>query len=231
MMRLPLAPVFVAAFAMSSLGTVPLSMVLGLFHAENAGLSARASGSIWSGHLQDLRLSGVHVGDAEARLDPFALLTGVRRLQIRSERGVGLVVGGRTIGVEHVRASVDFAELGLALPFEGVLRLDDATLLFQDGRCSRAEGRISTDVFRRNVNGPDLAGTLACDGSAAVARLLGRVSDMEIAMVLRVEAGGSYRLDSRATGVSSAIRGALLLAGFAQSGESFVRLDKGMLGT
>jgi len=232
MTRLSLAIVFATAFVLFAVGTIPLGLALSLTHAEQAGLSARdVSGSIWSGTLKDMRLRGVRLGDTDIGFEPFALAAGMRRLHLRSERGEATIVGGRIQGMDHAGMTVGLDELGLALPFKGVVRLRDATFLFENGNCSWAAGHIATDLLRLNDNGPELAGELACDGDSAVARLSGNAGEVRIGMTVRIDAGGHYRSELRAGGADPALSGALLLAGFAQSGDVLVRIDEGMLGT
>lgn len=237
MTRFALAIVFATAFALFAVGTIPLGLVLSLTHAERTGLAARdVSGSIWSGTLKDMRLRGVRLGDTDVGFEPFALAAGMRRLHLRSERGEATIVGGRMQGMDHAGMTVGLGELGLgelglALPFEGVVRLQDVSLLYESGSCSQAAGHIATDLLRLTGNGPELAGELACDGDSAVARLSGKAGEVGIGMTVRIDAGGHYRSELRAGGADPALSGALLLAGFVQSGDALVRIDEGMLGT
>ncbi len=231
MTRTILALLFAAAFAVSAASAVPMEFALGLFRGQNTAIAARAvTGTIWNARMQDLRIDGFRAGNASVRLDPISLMTGTRRLDISSARGAAILVDGGLMGAEHVRASIAGSELGLPFMTGGTVRLDDVTLLFQNGNCRAASGRIATDAFSVFSKGLELAGNLRCEDAAAIADLSGRNDETEISLALRIQSDGGYRAETRVRNASPAGREALLLAGFDQIGGDLVRADQGRMG-
>jgi len=232
MTRIGLALIFIAGFAVALAGTMPISVALTWSGARAAGLSARnITGSIWDGRLQATQFRRVPLGDAEASLDLFAIFTGLARLSLQSERGTLTLVEGRARGLDGADIAIDVQQLGFGVPMTGSVRLQNTTLLFENGRCSKAQGRIVTDAARQSWGGPELAGEFSCAGTAAIARLRGARDDVEVAMDIGVEANGRYRLHSQVTSSNPAILSALSLAGFVMSGGGMMRIDEGLFGS
>jgi len=230
--RWALATVFVAGFAAALASTLPMSLALAWLGGARIGVSAaEVSGSIWNGRLRAAQYRGIALGDVEASLEPFALLAGTRRLAVQGTFGRTTLVQGDTRGFEMADAAIEVEHLRPTLPLAGRLRLEGATLLFSAGRCARAEGRIATDVLQHAFNGPEVAGNLSCAGEAAIARLEGRMEDVQVSIALRLDAGGRYQAETRIVSANLLIRGALALAGFAENGDGFTRSDEGALGT
>lgn len=231
MTRTMLALLFATAFVVSAASAVPMEFALGLFSGQNTAIAARAvTGTIWNARMQDLRIDGFRAGNASVRLDPLSLMMGTRRLDISSARGEAVLVDGELKGAEHVRASIGGSELGLPFATEGTVRLNDVTLLFQNGNCHAASGRIATDAFAVFSKGLELAGNLRCEDAAGIADLLGRNEEAEVALALRFQSDGGYRAETRVRNASPARREALLLAGFDQIGGDLVRADQGRMG-
>ena len=232
MKRSALACVFVIGSAFALAATAPMRVTLSWLGADQAGVSAaEISGSIWNGRLTGTHYRDIPLGEVEASLDPFALLAGTRRLAVLGTFGRATLVQGDSRGFEAADAAIEVAYLRPAFPLAGRIRLEQATLLFSGGRCVRAEGRVATDVLQRAFDGSEVAGTLSCVGEAAVARLDGRLTDGEVSIALRLDASGNYQAETRVVSANPMVRGALALAGFAESGDGFVRSDEGALGT
>jgi general secretion pathway protein N len=232
MNRWALATIFVIGFTAALVGTVPMSFALSWLGADQAGVSAAAvSGSIWNGRLKAAHYRAIPLGDVQAALDPFALISGTRRLAVNGTLVSAIVVEGASRGFETAYAAIEVAHLRPAFPLAGRVRLEQATLLFSQERCVRAEGRLATDILKRAFDGPEVTGTLACAGEAAVARLDGRLQDGEVSIVLRLDSAGRYQAETRVTSTSPMVRVALALAGFSESGGGFIRSDEGALGT
>ena len=222
----------VAAFGAALVMTLPMRVALTWIGADRAGVSAaEVSGSIWNGRLRAAEYHGASLGDVEASLDPFALLSGTHRLAVRGTLGKATLVEGASRGFEMTDAAIEVGQLRPSLPFTGRLRLENATLLFSGNRCQRAEGRITMDVLQRAFNGPEVAGMLSCAGDAATAQLDGRAQDVEVSIVVRLDSAGRYQAETRIVSTNPMVRGALALAGFAENGGRFTRSDEGALGT
>ena len=232
MRRSLLVYVSVAAFGAALVVTLPMRVALAWIGTDNAGVSAAAvSGSIWNGRLRSTQYHGAPLGDVEASLDPFALLSGERRVAVQGTPGKATLVEGVSRGFEMADATIEVEHLRPSLSLRGRLLLENATLLFSGNRCQRAEGRITTDVLQLAFSGPEVAGTLSCTGDAATARLEGRAQDIEVSIVMRLDAAGRYQAETRIVSANPMVRGALALAGFSENGNGFTRSDEGALGT
>lgn len=227
-----LASVFVAGFAAALASTLPMNLALAWLGVDRIGVAAaEVSGSIWNGRLTAAQYRGIPLGDVEASLDPFALIAGTRRLAVHGTLGRATLVQGDWRGFEMADAAIEVEHLRLALPLTGRLKLENATLLFSGGRCARADGRIATDILQRAFNGPEVSGSLSCAGEAAIAQLEGRMQEVEVNIALRLDAVGRYQAETRIVSANPMVRGALVLAGFVENGDGFVRSDEGALGT
>lgn len=232
MKRWTLACAFVAAFSSALPGTAPMSLALSWLNADEFGLSAAdVSGTIWSGRLKEARYRAMPLGDVEVALDPLALLAGTRRAAVRGPLGKVTLVQGAVHGFENADAAMAVEHLRLAPGLTGHVRLEKAAMLFSDGRCARAEGRMATDVLERAFGGPEISGDLSCAGDAAIAQLQGLKQDIAVRVVLRLDARGRYQAETHIASTSAFVRGALALAGFAERADGFVRLDEGVIGS
>jgi len=232
MKRVTFALTFVVAFAAALASTVPMSIALTSIGADQVGVSAaHVSVSIWNGRLEAAQYRGMPLGDVVAALDPWALVAGTRRLAARGVFGRATLVQGDARGFEMADAAIEIQHLRPSLPLTGEVRLESVTLMFAGDRCSRAEGRIATDILKRAFNGPEVTGTLSCAGDAAVAQLEGRAQDAQVGIALRLDAAGHYQVETRVVSANPVVRGALALAGFSENGDGFTRSDEGMLGT
>lgn len=155
----------------------------------------RAEGTIWNA-----RLSGVHVGPYAAaranwRLSPLDVVRGRAIVPVEFADGsiegnamvLGNVQGDRRIAASQLTLSG--LVLG-ALNLPGETRLHGVDILFEDGACVRAQGRVESDVLTRASQslgwpGPALAGPATCDGEDARIMLSG-ANDLGERVNLRV---------------------------------------------
>ena len=155
MTRWALAALFGIGFAGALAGTVPMRLALSWLGADRIGVAAtEVSGSLWSGRLTAAQYRGIALGDVEASLDPFALVASTRRLTVHGTLGSATLVQGGTRGFEAADGAIEVAHLHTTLPLAGLMRLEQATLLFSGGRCARAEGRIATDILSAHSRDP-----------------------------------------------------------------------------
>jgi general secretion pathway protein N len=209
----------------------PASFGLSLIGADIIGISATdISGSIWNGRLKGSQYRGIPLGDLEVSLDPFALLSGSRHLTVQGPLGRARLVQADLRGFEGTNVVIEIQHFKPSIRIAGRLMLENATLLFSGTRCARAEGSVATDVLERAFRGPEVVGNLSCAGDAAVAQLQGRTQDVDVSIALRLDADGRYQAETRVISADPVVRGALALAGFAENGEGFTRLDEGALG-
>jgi hypothetical protein len=152
-------------------------------------------------------------------------------LAVKGPLGQATLVQGGVRGFETADVVLAVEHLHLAPGFSGEVRLQDATVLFADGRCVRGQGRIATDVLARAFGGPEISGALACVGDAASAQLQGRTPDSDIRVLLRLDGQGRYEAETHVATSNVLVRNALPLAGFTERADGFVRLDEGVFGS
>ena len=229
--------IFVVAFALAAIATAPLAFALRLTDAGDMGFgAANVSGSVWNGQIDNASLGGDRLGDVRASLNPVSLVTGVSRLRLQSNNGAATLIEGRLHGFEAVTATVSLNQVGFALPMEGQLSFNDASLVFAGENCRTASGSVATDMFQRGFAGPALTGRLSCAGGqgadmakGGVARLAGKSENVEIAMTVRIRADGQYRLDMLIIAVKPSLQAMLATAGFVQRGKGWERTEEGQL--
>ena len=226
-----LATIFTAAFATALGGTLPMSIVFDRFGSATGVSAAEISGSIWSSQMRQAHYRGMSLGDLEASLDPGILFGGSRRLAVKSALGRFTLVDGTTRGIEAADLRIPIPKVSNASSLTGELRLERATLLFVAKRCTRAEGRLMTDVVQRAFNGPVLEGEVSCAGAAAIAELAGRAMETTVHTELRMTSDGRYQVETQVTSSDPVVRAALVLAGFVENPNGFVRSDEGALGS
>lgn len=211
--------------ALAIIALFPLRVALGLIDIERTGLTARAvAGPVWSGAIGDLRLGEQSLGSFEVGLDPLAALTG--RTDLRFERfndpegplfGT-LRSGKRGNGIVDTSGRLAAASLFAPLPVD-TIDLANATVLFADGRCVAASGRLTSSVNTR-IAGLDLSrgleGALSCEGERVRVAMVSK-SRME-RIDLTIAANGDYRAWMRISAEAPDLAAALMLLGFRPSG-------------
>lgn len=159
---------------------LPLRVALSAADLQQLGTSARVvGGTIWQGRIGELTLGRQLLGTFDVRLDPGALLLG--RIAMPFERldqvqgpltGV-LRAGGSVTGVERLNGAIPAGNLLGGAPVDA-LTFTDTTILFEDGNCAEASGRVAANLAVRF--GPlaldrGFAGVVSCDGNRVRARL------------------------------------------------------------
>ncbi len=166
-----------------------------------------AEGTVWDAQLSSVALGPYRVASATWRLSPIDLVQGKAVVPIALRGGdlegdlmlLGNRHGDRRVGVSALRVNgLPFA--GRMLP--GETRFQGLDILFEDGACARAHGRVESDVLVRAGEslgwaGPSLAGNAACEGNNARIALMGATEGGErvTALILLMPDGAaSWRL-------------------------------------
>jgi hypothetical protein len=232
MRTIALALLFVAAFGVALGATLPMSFVAHRLDLQNAGVSAdEISGSVWNARIRRAHYRGLTLGDVEASLDPVSVLGGTRRVAIRAAYGRFTLLEGNMRGIESADLTIPVQRLPILSSFAGDVAVESGALVFADGRCVRAAGRLVTDVMRRAFAGPTLSGAISCGDGVAAARLEGRTADMEVRTALELDADGGYRAETQVMSSDPRVRAMLALAGFVEMASGFVRSDEGVFGS
>jgi hypothetical protein len=145
---------------------------------------ARAEGTIWSGQLHDVVIGGYRAERASWRLALLDVVQGRAIVPIDFENGeiegrvvlLGNIGGDRRIAAQPLRLQGLRLNEGVVLP--GETTFYNVDILFEDGRCVRAQGRIVSDAFVQGGqalgwNGPNVEGRPRCEGDLAEILLTG----------------------------------------------------------
>lgn len=210
---------FGAMLLLCLLALLPLRLALGGTGLGEAGLSARrVNGSLWAGRMVEARFGELPLGDLRARLAFWPLLLGRARVELDGE-GVrpltgALMVSRHAFGIEGMTASLATGQLFAPLPVTS-LDLDDASVLFRDGRCERADGRVRATLAGEAAGVPlpaALSGPARCEAGALLLPLASQAGT-ETA-TLRVFGDGRYRAEFGLPGTDPATALRLERAGF-----------------
>ena len=213
----------IAALALIAL--FPLRLALAWSDFERIGFSARqVAGSIWYGRIGDLHLRSQPVGTLEVRVDPVAALFGTIKMRfdrLDSPEGplAGHFLAGRSRGIRSTSGRIAVAEMFAPIPL-AALELSDVTILFRDGLCAEASGRIAP-VLAAPIPGvqfdPALAGPVECDGERAHVRLESASGAERIEFY--VQESGDYRAWMSIRSSDPIVNAALATFGFRSSPE------------
>lgn len=161
--------------ALALIGMFPLRVALGWSDLESMGFAARqVAGTIWYGRIGELHLKSQPLGTLEVALDPGQLLVGTvnmrfNRLDDPEGPLEGRLVAGGKRGIVDASGRVAVGEMFAPLPLT-VLELEKVTVLFRNGRCVEAAGRIRP-ILAAPIPGANfesgLAGAVQCDGERA----------------------------------------------------------------
>jgi general secretion pathway protein N len=213
-------------FLFTLIALLPLRLAIGWADLGRSGLAARAAtGSIWSGALEDAQLGPVSLGDLRARLNILPLLLGRVRLSLASADPAtnfsgAVVVTSDSRGFEDIRGRLRpgnaFGRLGVAS-----LDLDGVSAHFGEGRCLDARGGVSAmlgGAAAAMAPGSGLTGQARCRGEAMEVNLANQPGTVR--MDMRLAGGGGYAGRLLVRDVSPAARVQLIAAGFrpAESG-------------
>lgn len=215
---------------------LPLRLAGGLVGFDDLGLTARsAGGTVWSGQLDQARLGPVDLGTLDIGLKPLPLLLGRASMTVDRAATAGtqplsgtvsLGIGRRAI--EGLSGTLGGTSIG-GLPVESIA-FDNATIIFADGRCVEAAGRMTMTVGL-SVAGLQLrngmTGGLNCEGSSVATTLVGQ-SGLE-RLRLEIDGDGNYVARLMVQSTDPALGAALSAAGFGPTAEGFVRTARGRL--
>lgn len=233
MSRRALVVLFIGVLLPMLAATLPLRLVVagGAGDALNRlGLTAtQAAGTVWSGQLRAAAWRGRPQGDIAVSLRPLSLLAGIRRLRLSAPAFSIDLLQGRRPGFEHASGQL---ELPVHAPLSGtlVLSLDDAGLVFGDGTCQRAGGRVAADFSAEGLPRPlRLAGSLACDGERGRILLSTQASPgaVPVEASVTIDAQGRYDIHSLVRSADAPSSLVLQAAGFRPTPAGLLRTDQG----
>jgi hypothetical protein len=216
-------PLFMMALALFAIAMAPMRA----FAPSNPGAFSFASveGSIWRAQFRDARFGPFAAGAASWRLSPIDLVQGrlIGDLEMKGGELQGALRilanarGDRRVVTQAM--SMAGVPLGATMLKGGVTRALDVDILFQKGRCARAQGKFETDVFTRQRAllggfGPVLYGEARCNGASAEIPLHGREGDAGLTILLTLAPDGGARWRATLDGASPQTQAAFGLFGF-----------------
>jgi hypothetical protein len=230
-LRLTLA--FFIALAVAIVARAPMTAGLALAGLGDALAAREAHGTVWSGRLVKASLGSTPLGDVRARLSPGRLLTGRPVIDITARGGAidgrGRLLLGGSPGVEDFTGSIPLEQLGAPAPFGGTLVLKSAGFAFSKGACRRVAGQASAEVRGLGDTPMTLTGRPECRGRAMVLPLSGERDGVRVDVSLRLEPSGGYATETRVATADAALGEMLLAAGFARTGDGYLKINKGRL--
>lgn len=203
----------------------PLRLALDWSDFQRIGFTARqVGGTIWYGRVGELHLRSQAIGTLEVTVDPASLLLGtvsMRFNRLDSPEGplVGEIVAGGSRGIRSTSGRIAVGGMFAPLPL-AALELNEVTALFRNGKCDEAGGRIRP-VLAAPVPGlsfgPDLAGSVECEGERARARLESASGADSIEFY--IQESGDYRAWISVRSSDPAVKSALRTFGFRPSAD------------
>lgn len=231
---------FCLSFAIALIGALPLSIVLKALGPQAHEISySHASGTVWSGRLEQLHWRGYGLGSAEVGLRPFALMLGRLALDIRLD-GRGAVQGGGrivltalgTLRLLDVTLTANVAHLPALLPVTGTISIAIKRAEMAAGECRMVEGTVRTDALVRQPaglpwTGPVLSGAMGCDNGVLRVPLEGETGDDMIDVVMQIVRDGTFGIDVNARTSNNTVSKVLTAAGFTESAGTMTLTQKG----
>lgn len=220
---------------LAALVLFPLRLALSLSDIERMGFTARqVAGTIWYGRIGELHLKSQPLGTMEVALNPLPLLIGnisMRFNRMESPDGPldGKLVVGIRRGVVDANGRLALGQMFDPLPV-AALELEQVTVLFRNGGCERASGRIRP-ILSAPVPGltldPGIAGTIECDGERARVRMRSPSGNESIEFYVRES--GEYRAWMSVRTTRPDLSGALSIFGFRPSPQGMTLTVDGRL--
>lgn len=171
--------VLAATFVIACIAAFPLRMAWDVAVAPAELTVGEASGTIWSGRLQDVRWRGAERGDFDASLSPIDLFpTPAVRLANGSGPVKSVVVraGPDELVLSDATISVSLSEVIAGAPPDLSATIGGGRLTLRAGRCTHAAGTVASPAAPA-LGLPAFAGTLACDRGALLARVNSQAGD------------------------------------------------------
>lgn len=222
------AALFGAVLVPVLIALLPMRAALGWIGAGDDGLVARSvTGSVWGARLTDVRFGGIALGDMDASVSPLALLLGRARIAVDGRDPLHPIRGAADIsrhgvGVESMTAHLATGALFAPVPVAAI-DLDTVSVRFRDGRCERADGRVTATLAGGGIAGITLPATLSgparCDDGSLVVPLVSQAGTEGI--TLRIAGTGGYRADLSLQPGDPQAAARLLATGFVQQGAAY----------
>jgi len=233
MSRLPRrdAIFFVCAFLAALLAFLPTRLLVESTGFPERGLAAReATGSIWSGTLQEAQWGPARLGDLHVRLSVPPLVFGRARLVFATEAkgsGASVFTSPWNFGFANVDVTVPTGNLLAPLPLTA-FQFERASAIFDDERCVEAGGfvRAHASGALAGVQLPtSFSGTPRCENGLLLVPFASE-SGRE-AIDFRIDASGRYAAELVVRPSDPAAADRLQAAGFRRSSRGYAATMRG----
>lgn len=179
---------------------LPLRLAVGMAGLDDTRFSAKAiSGSVWNGRIEGAQLGPFPLGDLDAGVQFWPLLTGrvlmdLERPPASGDRGLVATLGkaGHSLLLQDVTTVLSVGSQLAPLPASAI-DLQDVSITFAGGRCQSASGqvRMSLDANIPGLNlKQGLLGKAECQDGVLVLPLQSG-SGME-QLTLKLQGNGFY---------------------------------------
>ena len=217
---------------------MPLRLAVSMAELDERVFSAKQiSGSIWDGHIESAKLGPVSLGDLDAGMQFWPILSGDMIMDVeRPENAAGGSLNA-TIGkagngflVADTNAKIPVGRQLAPLPASNI-ELSGFSANFVDGRCNSASGQVRMSLDA-NIPGLDLQrgllGNAECQDGVLVLPLASN-SGME-KLTLKLEGNGSYTARLALSGGNVAWTLLLPSLGFSKTPDGYAIKMTGQLG-
>lgn len=210
--------------------TFPMRMAIAWAGLDNGPLTMRgAAGSVWDGTLYSAALGPVQLGDVDAELQPWALLSGQTKLALTLPGGSAqsatgratMVRSGAGFGIIDMTGAVPVGQWLAPLPAP-IANFEQFSVRFANGQCAEAGGLVKLQMPAL-MPGLSLSNGLTaaprCSGDRVLLPFKGQ-SGME-QVNLYVAADGAYRATLRLEGLPEIAAPVVQARGFRQDGAAW----------
>ncbi|MEP2990560.1 MAG: type II secretion system protein N [Parasphingorhabdus sp.] len=217
---------------------MPLRLAVSLAELDERVFSAKQiSGSIWNGHIESAKLGPVNLGDLDAGMQFWPILSGDMIMDLeRPENAAGgsfsatLGKAGNDFLVADAIAKIPVGRQLAPLPASNI-ELSGFSANFADGRCSSASGQVRMSLDA-NIPGLDLQrgllGNAECQDGVLILPLASS-SGME-KLTLKLEGDGQYTARLALSGGNAAWTLLLPSLGFSKTPDGYAIKMAGQLG-
>lgn len=243
MTRERLSVLFLVALTMWSLALLPLRLVLQPWGPAQAPIDANrdapvkprgiaaldVSGSLWHGRVRGASWRGLELGDMSVALQPWPLLVGVRRFELRTPDLSGAILRGRIDGIEQVTGGITLDRIEPMPRLQLAIHLRSFSLTFSQGGCRVAGGTLWIEAQVAGRNDPiTLRGRPTCvDGQARI--VLQSRGTPQVEATMHITGNGNYRLRTVVRDSKGGAKPGLQLAGFEPAAAGLSRVNEGSL--
>ena len=152
---------------------LPLRLVLGF--ADNMVSARSVQGTVWNGRMIAASVAGQSLGDLDASLSLFPVLTGKARVNVDGALLHGAIVAsfaGRGGDIETLNLPLGMAFGPIRLE---ALEVSEAHIRYRGNTCTKADGRVSI-LFGSVLGVRRLSGALRCSGTSLAVDLLSQAA-------------------------------------------------------